>query len=42
MKQKNPDPDSDRITWEHFFMAVAKLSAMKQGRHEKCPELTVR
>ena len=40
MKQKQENPDY--ITWEQFFMAVAKLSAMKQGRHEKRPEFTVR
>ena len=40
MKQKQENPDN--ITWKQFFMAVAKLSAMKQGRHENCPEFTVR
>ena len=41
---ENPEDtaSSDLIlTWEQFFMSLAKLSAKKQGHHEKNPHWTV-
>ena len=38
IKQKNPD----RLKWEQFFMALAMLSKMKQGRHGRRPQSTVK
>ena len=35
-------PEKNRtITQKQFFMSLAKLSATKQGRHERHPEHTV-
>ena len=39
MKLKQEKPDY--IKWKQFFMAVAMLSKMKQGRQERRPQSTV-
>ena len=41
MKNKVKTGKPDHLKWNDFFMAIAMLSAMKQGKLEKHPECTV-
>ena len=41
-KRELSEPEKNHtITQKQFFMSLAKLSAKKQGRHERHPEYTV-